>query len=326
MPLLSAGIAFYGLLALVPAMVATVSVYGLVANPENIDQQVQDALGAAPAEVRSMVSSQLTSIARGSTGGTAVALVIGVIVALWSASSGMAKLISALNAAYDEHESRGFLRLRATSLALTLGAILFFIVAVGTIAALPAVIHHWNLGGAGRVGVEITRFLLLAAAMVAALSVLYRVAPDHDRPRWRWASVGALIATAIWLIASVGFSIYTSNFATYNETYGTLGAAVIVMLWLMISAAAVLIGAEVDHELARRRAPPPTATAIAKVTAVAQAPASPTPTAHTPAAAAPAPAPPPALHLGSAALGAAGTLLVGLVRRVFSRRGGAARR
>lgn len=246
--MLAAGIAFYGLMSLVPAMVAGVSVYGLVADPADIDRQVQSALGSAPEEVRAMISAQLTSIAGGGSGGTVVALIGGLVLALWSASSGMGKLIEALNVAYDETETRGFVRRRLTSLGLTVGALVFVLFAVTVIAVLPPLIGEWGLGSIGRVGAEIARFGLLGLAMVVGLSVLYRTAPDHGS-RARWASTGATVATVIWLIASVLFSVYTANFASYNETYGTLGAAVVIMLWLMIGAAAVLLGAEVNRAL-----------------------------------------------------------------------------
>ncbi|HQV58723.1 MAG TPA: YihY/virulence factor BrkB family protein, partial [Ilumatobacteraceae bacterium] len=172
--LLAAGAAFFGLLALVPAMVAVVSVYGLVANPASIDRQVSSALGAAPKEVREMIREQLTSIASGPSGGAWAALVVGVLVALWSASSGMSHLIEALNTAYDEEESRGFVKLRLTSLALTIGALLFVVFAVAVIAVLPAVFTRWNLGIAGRIGVEAARWVLLGVSMSVGLSVLYR--------------------------------------------------------------------------------------------------------------------------------------------------------
>lgn len=137
---------------------------------------------------------------------------------------------------------------------LTLGATVFIVAAVGLIAVLPAALADTGLGTAGRVLVGIIRWVVLPFGMIAALSVLYRYAPNREDPKWRWVSPGAFAATAMWLIASAAFSIYTANFAKYNETYGALGAVVIVMLWLFLTAVAVIVGAELNAELERQTA------------------------------------------------------------------------
>jgi membrane protein len=241
--LLSAGVAFFGLLALVPGLVALVSVYGLVADPADVSRHVEDLLGAAPSEVQDFAEQQLRSVAAGAGGATGVGLAVSVVVALWSASSGMKQLVEALNATYDEQEGRGFVRVRGLALLLTIGAVLFVVVAVGVIAVVPALVPG---------PVALLRWPLLGAAFVAALAVLYRVAPSRDEPDWRWVTPGALVATALWLVASALFSIYVANFGSYNETYGSLGGIVVVMLWLFLTAASVLVGAELDAELERQ--------------------------------------------------------------------------
>lgn len=177
---------------------------------------------------------------------------IGILVALWSASSGMAHMVQAINIAYDEEETRTFVKLRTLALALTLGAIVFMIVAVGVIAVLPAVIAHTGLGLAGRILAGIARWVLLLIGMMIALSVLYRYAPDRDNPRWSWTSPGAIVATLIWLVASALFAVYTGNFGKYNQTYGSMGAVIVLMLWLFITALSVIIGAELNAEMERQ--------------------------------------------------------------------------
>ena len=249
--LLAAGVAFFGLLALVPGLVAMISIYGLVAEPDDIERQVVDALDAAPAEVRDVVSEQLQSITDNS-GGAILALVLSIVLALWSASSGMSHLIEAINLAYDEHDDRGFVRKRGLAVGLTVGAIVFMLVALTLIAVVPAALGASELGVAGRVAANIARWVLLAVAIVVALAVLYRLAPDRDDADWRWISPGAIFAAVAWLVASALFSVYTANFGKYNETYGTLGAIVVVMLWLLISAAAIILGAELNCELERQ--------------------------------------------------------------------------
>jgi membrane protein len=249
--LLGAGVAFFALLALVPALVALVSVYGIFADPADVERQVQDVLGAAPDEVREMVSSQLQSITGNAGGALGLAAIIGLLVALWSASSGIKNLLAGINAAYDEEETRGFIKLRSVSLAFTLGAIVFLVGAFLLIAVVPAALADTGLGDAGRIVVGVLRWVVLLAGMLVALALLYRYGPDRDEPSWSWLSPGAVLATAMWLVASALFAIYTSRFGSYNETYGSLGAVVVVMLWLYLSALSVLLGAELNCELER---------------------------------------------------------------------------
>jgi len=251
-PLLSAGVAFYALLALVPAIVAIVSIYGLVADPEQVRAQIVDVLRAAPREVRELVSAQLESIASSSGASTIVAVVVGIVAALWSASAGIGHLIEALNVAYDEAETRGVVRRRATALLFTVGAIAFIVVAIGAIGFLPALVAKTNLGTPGRFAIGIVRWLVLLAGLLAGLAVLYRYGPDRDEPKWRWTSPGSAVAGTLWLAGSLLFSLYTANFAKYNETYGSLGAVVVLILWLFLTSLSVIIGAEVNAEMERQ--------------------------------------------------------------------------
>lgn len=252
--LLAGGVAFFGLLALVPALVALVSVYGLIASPSDVERQVEEMLGAAPAEVRDLMTEQLSTITEDSGRALGLAAVIGILVALWSASSGIKNLIAGINAAYDEDEERGFVKLRAVSLAFTVGAIVVLVGSFLLIAVLPALLADSGLGDAGRIAAGVLRWVLLLVIMVVGLAVLYRYGPDRDEPKWTWASPGALLASALWLGGSAVFAVYTANFGKYNETYGSMGAVVVGMLWLYITAFAVLLGAELNSELERQTA------------------------------------------------------------------------
>jgi membrane protein len=252
--LLGGGVAFFALLALVPALVAVVSIYGLVADESTVVRQVHDTLGAAPSEVRDMVTQQLRSIVEGSSSSAGIAAVLGILVALWSASSGMNQLIGAINLAYDEDETRGFVKVRALSLAMTIGAIVFLLLAFGAIALVPALAAKAGLGTAARIAIGVVRWVLLLAGLLAGLAVLYRYGPARDEPKWAWASPGAIFATVAWLIVSLAFSLYTANFGRYNETYGTLGAVVVTMLWLYLTAVVVILGAELNAEMERQTA------------------------------------------------------------------------
>lgn len=249
--LLAAGVALYGLLAMVPGLVALVSSYGLIADPDEVDEQVVDALSAAPEEVRALITQQLRAITEGEASEARLGVIVGLAFALWAASSGIGHLIEALNVAYDEEETRGWVQRKALALMLTIGTVLFLLVAFASIALLPALLAESGLGDVGRWAAGGLRWVILLGGLLIGLAVLYRYGPDRKQASWRWISPGAVLAAVVWLLSSIAFSIYTANFGKYNETYGSLGAIVVVMLWLVISAAAVLLGAELNAELER---------------------------------------------------------------------------
>ncbi len=252
--LMAAGVAFYSLMALVPGLVALISIYGLVAKPSDVKNQITSTLSAAPGEVRDLVTSQLEAIVSSAGGGAVLGVIIGTIVALWSASSGVEHLLHAVNRAYDEKETRGFVKLKLISLALTIGAIVFIVIAFAVIALLPSLLAKTGLGTAGRVIIGLLRWVLLLAGMTVGVGVIYRYGPDRDVARWKWVSVGAIVAAVMWVVGSVLFSIYTANFGKYNETYGSLGAVVVLLLWLLLTALAVIVGAEINCEVERQTA------------------------------------------------------------------------
>jgi membrane protein len=250
-PLLGAGVAFFALLALVPSLVALVSIYGLVADPDDVQRTTDDALSAAPAEVQDLVSSQMQAIVESQPSGLRAGVIVGLALAVWSASSGMKHLMGALTLAYDETETRKFLRARGLALALTIGGVVVAALGVAGLLA-PNALDDSGAAGTARAVLLVVRWLVLGAVAMVALSLLYRWAPDRKAPRWRWATPGAVLATVVGVAASIGFSIYTSNFGSYNETYGALGAIVVLMLWLYIIAFAVILGAELNCELERQ--------------------------------------------------------------------------
>ena len=247
-PLIAAGVAFYAFLAIFPALIAAVLLYGLLADPSQVASQVDQVGKALPSSAQSLLSDQLTSLTSTSQQSLGIGLVIALAGALWSASGGMGNLITAVNIGYDEDEDRGFVKRKGLSLVMTLGAIVFVVVAIALVAVLPAVLNALGLPPVLRVGVEVVRWLGLVVAMMAALGVLYRVAPDRDAPKLRWVSVGAVTATVLWVIASAGFSLYVDRFSSYGKTYGSLAGVVVLLLWLWISAYVVLLGAEMNAE------------------------------------------------------------------------------
>lgn len=246
---IAAGVAFYAFLSIPALLTATVTLWGLVSDPEGIQAQIGQLSGVLPADVQAILVDQLTAISAnsGETLGWTVFLSTGF--ALWSASKGTKSAIVATNVAYEEKETRGFFKLTATTLALTLGAVLTVTVSLFCVAGIPALVGSLTLPGWIEWTARILRWPLLAGVSLVALGVLYRVAPCRSSPRWRWVSVGSLVSTALWLAASAAFSWYVSSFGNYNETYGSLGGVVVLLLWLYISAFIILLGAELNSEL-----------------------------------------------------------------------------
>lgn len=252
--MVAGGVAFYSLLALPAGLAALVSTYGLVASPATVERQMGALTGFLPGEARDLFAQQMHNIVSSSEGALGLSLLIAVVLAVWSAAKGMKALMTAMNIAYGEEEKRGFLRLNAVALALTVGFVGFMIVALMVVAGVPAVIDKLGLPGGLRWTIQLARWPLLFILATIALGVLYRYAPSRDEPRWQWVSPGALIGTSLWILGSIAFSIYVSQFGDYNKTYGTLSAVVVLMMWLFISAYAVMIGAEVNSEMERQTA------------------------------------------------------------------------
>jgi membrane protein len=246
-PLLSAGVAFYALLALFPAIIAGVSIYGLVADPAMVRDQIANLTKLLSPETADLVGKQLVQVTSGANGALGLATLVGILTALWSASSGMKALITGVNLAYDETETRKFVKLRGLALLLTLGAMVLVGVALATIVGYPPIAD--TLPTALRWLVAIVRFVILGGLLVVGLAVLYRYAPDRDQPKWSWVSWGSGIAALLWVLATIGFSLYATFFGNYNKTYGALAGVIILMFWLYLSALVVLVGAELNTEM-----------------------------------------------------------------------------
>jgi membrane protein len=252
--LLAAGVAFYAMLAIFPAIIAVVTVYGMVADPNQVETQVGEFAKSLPSGADELLTEQLRNVTQAGRQSLSIGLAVSLLAVLWSASGGVQGLVKGLNLVYDEGESRGFLKLRGLSLLLTLGAIVVAVVALALITVFPAVIDDLGLGQAGELAASIARWVVLALLVLVALAVVYRLAPDRANPRWRWVSWGAVVALVVWLLGSVGFSWYVDNFGKYNQTYGALAAVIVLLLWLFLSAFAVLLGAELDAETERQTA------------------------------------------------------------------------
>lgn len=247
--LIAAGVAFYGLLALFPAITAIMAISGLLIEPNAVVDQLATLQGVLPQEVITIVTDQATAVAGSREGGLGLAVVLGVLIAFYSASKGMTSLMQGINVAYDETEERGFIKLKLVTFALTLLLMVGLLVAICAMLALPAVLAFINLGPIVEALLTVALWILLVALTIFGLSVLYRYAPSRADPEWKWASVGAFVGCIVWIIASAGFAFYVSNFGSYNESFGALAGVVVLLMWFWISAFIILLGAELNAEL-----------------------------------------------------------------------------
>jgi membrane protein len=245
----AAGVTYFGLLALFPAVTALVSLYGLFADVNTINEHLGALSGILPGGAVEIVGDQVKRIAGSGDQALGFAFFFGLALALWSANAGMKAMFDALNVAYDEEEKRGFIALNLRSLLFTVGAILFILVAIAAIVVLPVVLQFIGLGKVTEWLLWIARWPALLAGVVLALAVLYRFGPSRDQVDWRWLTPGSIVAAVVWIAASMLFSWYVANFANYNETYGSLGAVIGFMTWLWISTTIVLVGAELNAEV-----------------------------------------------------------------------------
>ncbi|MBW3619070.1 MAG: YihY/virulence factor BrkB family protein [Actinobacteria bacterium] len=249
--LMAGGVVFYAMLAIFPALIAAMTLWGLLADPATIQDQVASFTGGLPAGAASIIEQQVTEATSGDGRALGWGFAISLLGALWTASSGMKGLINATNTAYDEEETRSFLKLRGLALGLTFLGIVFMLFTLSLVAIVPAVLGTLGLGSLGETLVQWGRWPVLAVAVMTALSVLYRYAADRDEPKWRWTTPGSVIGTVVWLLASAAFALYVSlaGRESYVETYGALAGVIILMLWLFLTAFSVLLGAEINAEL-----------------------------------------------------------------------------
>jgi membrane protein len=251
----AAGVTFYGLLALFPAVGALVSLYGLFADAATINDHLATMSGFLPGGAMEIIGDQVKRIASKPSGTLGFAFFSGLAISLWSANAGMKAMFDALNIVYEEDEKRGFFKLNLTSLTFTLGAIVVILIAIGAVVVLPIVLKYVGLGGPIIDWlVYIGRWPALLAAILFGLAVLYRYGPSRDRAQWRWVSWGSGIAGVLWVAFSMLFSWYVGSFGNYNETYGSLGAAIGFMTWIWLSTTIVLVGGEINAELEHQTA------------------------------------------------------------------------
>lgn len=247
--IVAAGVAFYFLLSIFPALAAFISIYGLLNDPADAQQQVQAFSEILPAEARTILLAQLQQLTSGPSSALSFGALFGLLLALWSAMKGTMALITALNIVYDEQEQRGTIRLYLVAFLLTMGAVLFLALSLALIAVIPPILQQLGIGSWVETAFNVARWPILALVVILTLSAVYRFAPSRRSPQWRWVNPGSLTAAALWLISTALFSWYVSSFGSYNETYGSLGAVVILLMWFYITSYIFLLGGELNAEL-----------------------------------------------------------------------------
>jgi membrane protein len=249
--IVAAGVAFYGFVAVVPALAATVAIYGLMADPSQVADQITALATVLPGETLPLLRDQMLRITSNDDA-AGIGAVVGLLIAIYSSANATKALISGLNIAYDETEKRNFFKLSGIAIVLTIGGIIAAALAIALVAVLPSVLARLHITQGVELMLNIVRWPLLVGGYMASLAVLYRYGPCRNDAQWKWVSPGALVAAVLWLIGSGAFSLYVAKFASYDKTYGPLGAVVVFLMWLYISALTVLIGAEFNSEMERQ--------------------------------------------------------------------------
>lgn len=246
--IVAAGVAFYGLFSLFPALATLVSIYGLLFDVDDVREQLNALAGLFPSEAWGVIEQQLTRVVGSPRSALSASAVIGFLFTLWSSRAGVGALMLAMNIVYEEEEKRSMVRWYLQSLLLTACAIAYSVLAVAVIVALPAALRILGVDEYAATWVNLLRWPLLAVSTMAALAIIYRYGPSRRPARWKWVSGGAVLATLLWLGGSVLFSYYVSLMGNFDETYGSVGAVIVLMLWFYLSGFVVLLGAELDAE------------------------------------------------------------------------------
>ena len=245
----SAGIAFYALLSVFPALAALISIAGLVLDPADIASQLDTVMALIPESAGAVLQEQVLKVTSGDETATGLVAAFGLAIAIYGAMKGVMTLMEGLNIAYDEEEGRGFIKLYLSALLITVCAILGLAVAIALLIVLPSVIAFLPLSSTLETAAEWLKWPLMAVLTMIGLAAIYRFGPSRADPKWRWVSVGAVAATVLWILGTAAFSLYVQNFDDYTETYGTLGGVIMLLTWMWLSAFIVLAGAELNAEI-----------------------------------------------------------------------------
>ena len=247
--LIAAGIAFYGLLSLFPAITASLALAGLVMDNSVIVNNSEDMAAVLPGAAQDIILGQMRDVTSADQTALSFAAFFALSLAFYSASKAIGNFVAGLNIVYEENETRGFFKVQALTLALTLFVLITLIAAIAIVAVLPALAALFRVTPFLSDAILLARWPILFVIGAACIAMLYRFGPDRRNAKWRWVTPGAITACALWVGGSIGFSLYVQSFGTYNETFGALGGVIILLTWLWLSAFVVLLGALIDAEI-----------------------------------------------------------------------------
>ena len=247
--ILSAGVAFYAMLSIFPALAAIVTIYALVSDPAVVQQHFSSLSSFIPSDVTSIISEQLASLASRNDEGLGVSLLFGVLAAVWSAHRAVDALVRAITVVYEEKETRGIVKINLLTFGVTFGAVLFIVLILVLLVVIPTIMAYLPQYTILSKLAPFLRWALFIGVVVFAIGYLYRIAPPRVPARWRWLSVGAVLATMLWFGGSLAFSYYVQQFDTYNQTYGTLGAIIVLLMWFYLTTYSVILGAALNAEM-----------------------------------------------------------------------------
>ncbi len=249
----AAGVTFYMLLAIFPAIAALVSIYALFADPKTVSDQLGALGSVVPGGGLDLVRDQVRRVAANGAGNLGIRTLVGLLIALWSSNQGTKAMVDVLNVVYDQHERRSYLRLTAITLLVTFCIILFMVFALAALVVIPVALQFIGLGPELGLIISLLRWPVLLVAVALFLGVTYHFGPSREREPWRWISWGGSMAAILWLLISFAFSYYVGHFGSYNALYGSLGAVIGFMTWIWISVIVIMLGAELSAELEARR-------------------------------------------------------------------------
>ena len=251
--IIAAGVAFYAFLAFVPLLGALVLVYGLVAEPSSVVQHMQAMTAMMPQDAAKIIGEQLLTVSQTAAGKKGIGLLVALLLSIYGAMRGASAIITALNVVYNVDEDRGFIKTTLLAVALTLGALLAMLVAIIGISVIGYVEALLPFSSpAVHTVLKIGFWVAAAAAIATLIALIYRYAPNRPKAKWQWLSPGAIVATLLWVGATLGFGFYVANFGSYNATYGSLGAVVVFLTWLYLTAYILLMGGELNAELEKQ--------------------------------------------------------------------------
>ncbi|HLL58615.1 MAG TPA: YihY/virulence factor BrkB family protein [Allosphingosinicella sp.] len=251
--IIAAGVAFYAFLAFVPLLAALVLIYGIVADPASVVQHVRGLTDMMPADAARLIGEQLLNVSQSATSKKGFGLLLAILLSLYGAMRGATSIITALNIVYNVGENRGFVKTTLIAIAITVGAVFAMLLAILGISVLGYVerLLPFSSPFVHQV-LKVVFWIVAAAAISCTIALIYRYAPNHRKPKWQWLTPGSVAATLLWVAATVGFGFYVANFGSYNATYGSLGAVIVFLTWLYLTAYILLMGGELNAELEKQ--------------------------------------------------------------------------